>query len=95
MKFRTNRYNSSDAIETGVKIFLGMALLALAAFAIIMAIKSHNGWVENCTKQGGHVIDQHTTSSIWISDDKGGHWGTSSSTTYYCYSQDGKLIDIE
>jgi len=78
-----------------LKILGVIALILVTVGVMIYAIKAHNEWKDSCVAQGGHVIDQHTNSTIWISDSNGGHWGSSDSTTYYCYSQDGKLIDIE
>lgn len=76
--------------------------LAVAVFVVLVtviigfAVRSHNRWVDWCEEQGGHVVDHTQVTTTVINGNNGTPTtGTSTSTTYYCLSADGRILDIE
>lgn len=69
--------------------YVGIGVLVLAF--VWWAIADHRAWKADCEKRGGHVsshTDYHT------SYDRDGNSHTDSNTTYYCLSEDGRILDI-
>lgn len=79
-------------MEKALGIFCGLVVLAL----IILTIQEHNRWVDWCVSQGGRV-DSSTSYSLQSTVNANGQPGTTtvSHTTYYCLTDDGRIIDIK
>lgn len=72
-------------------VAFGLAVVA-AIVVIVVAIRSHNAWERWCTDHPGAHVDRHTD---WISvPDGNGGTTTSTNTTYYCISDDGRILGI-
>ena len=75
-------------------VVIGWLLLRL----IQSSIEDHNRWVAWCGEQGGHVAEHTDTRTGLGTTYVNGHVGTtttiSSSTTYYCLSETGGILDI-
>lgn len=76
--------------EFAVPIF-GVLLLLVAGVSIFFAAKEHSDWESWCVAEGGHV-DQDTKVATTYVD---GKVGTATSTTYYCLSDDGRILDVQ
>lgn len=76
-------------------VFAVLPLLIIAA-VIPFAIRDQNRWEQWCTDQGGHVTD-HTESTVSTVVGANGQPGVAvgTSTTYYCLSADGRILDIQ
>lgn len=72
-------------------------VVALIGWALVVAIQDHNAWEDDCKARGGHV-NSHTD---WVTSPGtyvNGTWhpGTSTAnTTYFCFSNDGRILGID
>lgn len=82
-----------DGFTVTVSIFIGLVVVGLAIL-IPYAIQEHNRWVDWCVSAGGHV--DSTTSTSVGSTVVNGKVGTTTTTdtTYYCLTDDGRILDI-
>jgi hypothetical protein len=70
----------------------GYALMAVLIVAVIFyAIREQNKWETWCHDKGGNV--SHHTDWITVPDGNGGTTSTSN-TTYYCITDDGRLLGV-
>lgn len=73
-------------------IALAAALALVAVAAIIWAIHADNEWSAWCESQGGHVSrDTNTVTVIGAN----GKPGVGTSTTSFCLTADGRILDIQ
>lgn len=76
----------------------GILPILLAGFFVV-AIPTWNAdqarWEQWCHAQGGHVTDSTTTTTVVTVGANGNPGvGTGSSTTYFCLSANGRILDI-
>ena len=71
-------------------------LIAGLTWLIIAASGEHNAWTEWCRQQGGHVVDHTDTTTTVVVNPASGQpgVGVGTTTTYYCLSADGRILDI-
>lgn len=76
---------------------VAVVLVAALTWLIVAASGEHDRWTDWCRAQGGHVVDHtETTTTVVINPNNGQPGvGTGSSTTYYCLSGDGRILDIQ
>jgi hypothetical protein len=67
-------------------------LIGGLTFAIPMAIRADHDYQRWCAAQGGHTTS-HTDTVSTVGGD--GKVGVGTSTTTYCLSADGRIIDIQ
>lgn len=79
-----------DALATAGKVLAGLVILGLFVSLIVVAARDHARWEEWCYEAGGRV-DKDTSIGITYVD---GKQGTTTSTTYYCLTDDGRVLDI-
>jgi hypothetical protein len=66
-----------------------IAVLAVGAVILLVwALSAHGEWREWCYSQGGHVVEDVNTGVTTSGD-------VTVSTTYFCLSEDGRILDIE
>lgn len=68
------------------------ALALILGITIPLAIRSQNSWEAWCADQGGHVTD---SAQVVTTVSGSGKVGTGVSTTYYCLSADGRILDVQ
>jgi hypothetical protein len=68
-----------------------VAVVAGLAIALVFAIRSNNEWAAWCQSQGGHVTSHTTTTTVVTANGKP---GIATTTTSYCLSADGRILDI-
>lgn len=70
--------------------FAGLLVIAIPAWN-----RDHNQWQAWCRDHGGHVAD-HTDTTVVTTVSGNGQpgVGVGSSTTYYCLSADGRVLDV-
>ena len=74
-----------------------VALVLFLIWAIPASMKEQAAWETWCTNQGGHV-DKSTKTSVGTGvNPQNGQpvTTTSTSTTYFCLSEDGRVLDIK
>jgi hypothetical protein len=79
------------------KVFGGLMALIVAAVAVCvwMGIRSDNDYAAWCQSKGGHVSTSTSYGSgVGVSSKGGVTPVVTSSTTYYCLTSDGRIIDI-
>ncbi len=83
---------TADDIEMGV-IHGGTVLLivGIVTVAVPFALRWEADYETWCAAQGGHV--DTSTSTTVVSTGKGA--GVGATTTYYCLSDDGRIIDVQ
>jgi hypothetical protein len=71
----------------------GIMLVSFLGFAIYMGVKEDSAWRANCVeKLGGRVRDvTHTGTTVGYD----GKVGTTTSTTSYCLSSTGGVLDVK
>lgn len=77
-----------------MRIFVGLLIAGIVAALIWLipySIKQHQAWEDGCTGQGGHV---DTDTKMVTTYDAKGKPTFGSTTTYYCLSEDGRILDI-
>jgi hypothetical protein len=79
-------------------LLAGGLCIALAGF-LVVAIPIMNAdqarWEQWCHAQGGHVTDHtDTTTVVTIGANGQPAIGSGSSTTYYCLTADGRVLDV-
>lgn len=67
------------------------ALVGVLIWFIPLSIREQQAWVDWCISQDGHVDDDTKTITTY---DAKGRPTFGSSTTYYCLSDDGRILDI-
>ena len=84
-----------DHDDAAPPVGLAAATVGLLAFAVPMAIRESHAYEVWCVAQGGHT-DSHTDTTVVpvINGDGSVGVGTSSSTTTYCLTADGRIIDV-
>jgi hypothetical protein len=82
----------SDDFDRNVAAFWSFIFVAIIAVGIPLAVRADHQYQVWCQAQGGHVTS-NTTYGTTVTT--GGHVGTTSSTTTYCLSADGRIIDIQ
>lgn len=82
-----------DGFTITVSVFIGLVVVALAIL-IPLAIQEHSRWVDWCISQNGRI--DSTTSTNTGTTIVNGKVGTTTTTdtTYYCLTDDGRIIDI-
>lgn len=85
----------SDHIEA-VILAAFVAIIGVVIVVMLPLIaKEHADWVAWCEQQNGHVVDDTNTSTgTGFTPNGQPVVTTSSSTTYYCLSPEGGIIDI-
>lgn len=81
--------------DTSDMVVAGSATFVLAAIFIVgipMAMREAAGYERWCASQGGHV-DSSSSSSTVVTG--GGQVGVAVSTTTYCLSADGRVLDVQ
>lgn len=73
----------------GVPLVIVATCLVLAVL-IFVATKQDDEWRAWCQSQGGHVTSTTKTDIVFVD----GKSGTSSSTTYFCLTADGRVLDV-
>lgn len=82
--------NSPELVIGGAVVALVLAFLAVVVPA---SIREHDAWETNCKEVlGGRVVD-HTAYGN-ATNPKDGSVSITSSTTYYCLSPSGGILDI-
>lgn len=71
---------------------LVVACVATLAILIPIGIRQQNAWEEWCRGQGGHVTSHDETVTTVGGN---GKVGVGVSTTYFCLSADGRVIDVQ
>lgn len=86
-----------DHLPLYFTIAIGIALVALLAWLIPVMNAQHQAWVDDCTAKGGHVEDVTKTSTGTGINPSNGQpvVVTGSETTYYCLSEDGRILAIK
>lgn len=81
------------------RLMLAVAVLVIATVAVLipLSIKEHERWVEWCTVEMGGRIDQTSHQRVQSTVTADGKPGTTvvTDTTYYCLTEDGRIIDIK
>lgn len=67
-------------------------LLVGVGVGIYFAGQEHDRWVQWCVSEGGHV-DSSTSTGVGI-DYTNGKPVTTTSTTFYCLTSDGRVLDV-
>lgn len=69
------------------------ALIGIIAIVVVILLSGDNfqEWAVWCGEQGGRVADQHATG---LGSAGSGGVVVTSSTTYFCLSPDGGILDI-
>lgn len=85
-----------DALAAIGKALGILAVIGLIVWLVIVAVKEQERWEQWCFDQGGRV----DSTSQWIPqttyDSKGTpHTTTSVHYTYYCLTEDGRLLDVK
>jgi len=84
----------------GADMWMAIAILSCVAglgVAIPEAALAQHDWEHWCKDQGGHVTD-HTDTTVVTTINPGNGQpgvGVGSSTTYYCLTTDGRILDIK
>lgn len=75
-----------------VKYIIGIVVLILVGIgiAIYFVEKDQNAWEDWCHSQGGVVKESTKT----VVTQNGNKTGVGTSTTYYCLTQDGRILDV-
>lgn len=80
-----------DALATAGKALGVAAFIGLFVWLIVMVAQEHARWEEWCYGQDGHV-DKNTSLGHGYVD---GKYVTTTNTTYYCLTDDGRILDIK
>lgn len=86
---RSSLGTTGDGVLLGIMAFVLVGLVTIMTPFIMRAEAGYRHW---CQEQGGHV-DSHTDTVTTV-DSKGGV-GVGTSTTIYCLSSDGRIIDVQ
>lgn len=92
-------FDRDDLVSWG-KIIFGFVAIALVVgfffWAVHKSLDQHKAWVQWCHDQSGYVHDKTETHvGTGINPSNGQPvTTTSTSTTYYCLSEDGRILDI-
>lgn len=71
-------------------------VVIVGVFCIVMAIKHHEAWEDHCVNELGGRVEKDTKVSSGTTFVNGkAQPTTTTSTTYYCLSDDGGILDIE
>lgn len=84
-----------DSYEIGTAWMSGSLTFLLVgglAITIPLGIREQNSWEAWCRDQGGHVSSSDTVSTVVGGNGKP---GVAVSTTYYCLTVDGRVLDIQ
>jgi hypothetical protein len=65
--------------------------LGVVAWLIVLSAQEHARWEQWCWDEGGRV-DKNTSLGIGYVD---GKQVTTTNTTYYCLTSDGRILDIK
>lgn len=68
-----------------------LAVSGLVVWLIVLGVQEHARWEQWCWDEGGRV-DKSTSLGIGYVD---GKQVTTTDTTYYCLTDDGRILDIE
>lgn len=82
-----SRVKRLDPVAT--TIFVGTGLLCVAV--IILAIFAGNQFTDSCTAKGGHV---RTVTQTGNTVSPKGEVGIATTSTSFCLSDDGRILDI-
>lgn len=80
-----------DNLELIIPSVFIVLFLGLMVIAIVASVEEQAAWETWCGEQGGHVTENTDTN---IGYDVRGRPVTTTSTTYYCLTTDGRIIDI-
>lgn len=78
----------------------GIAAMCAVVVALMVvfgyfAIKDHNEWEAWCKSQGGHVVDHTDVNTVVVVGGNGKPGvGTSTNSTSYCLTADGRILDV-
>src|SRR3546814_7879229 len=68
----------------------GVVIAGLVIWLVLLGVQEHERWEQWCYGQGGHV-DKNTSLGYGYVD---GKQVTTTNTTYYCLTEDGRVLDI-
>jgi hypothetical protein len=76
------------------RAMIGLFVLIVigAVVGIYFTIQEHDRWEKWCYSKGGHVVDDTKTVTTTGTNGKP---AIGASTTYYCLTSDGRILDIQ
>jgi len=74
-----------------MKILIGAGFVIFFIVVAFLAITGYNDWEDSCVARGGHVSSHTDWNTTY---DYKGTAHSNSNTTYYCLSNDGRILDI-
>jgi len=80
-----------DALAAIGKALAVLAVIGLVIWLIVLAVQEHERWEQWCYGQSGHVDKSTSLGHTYID----GKYVTTTNTTYYCLTDDGRILDIK
>lgn len=95
------RYGNPDSLRARIHwdmVIPGaitLVVLALVAVVVVASVQGHERWTKWCHEEGGRVDSSTSHGYGWTTVNGKQQYGPVSTTTNYCLTDDGRIIDIE
>lgn len=70
----------------------GIILIVVVAVLIFLSVRDQHAWEDQCRAMGGHIKEVDSTGN---GVDSKGKPVVTFDTTYYCLTDDGRILDIK
>ena len=88
---RMLRHRMDDIVITSIKIIGALVVVAFFIAVVVYQVRQQQEWEDWCYDQGGRVKDVTKYNSGWSTS---GEYVTTGDTTYFCITNDGRLLDV-